>query len=345
MAKDIILRKDHHIGEASAEDDDLFLNECFVDVPQIGHVTDFESPKSIILGRTGSGKSAIIREIYNKYDAVQIDPKDVALEYISNTDILRFLTKNDFDVSIIFEIMWKHIIMIKVVESYFTNMNMFENAISQLTDRYNTARRYYEQHKNEFWKGTDITIKEITNSFSESIIAEISSVLSITTSELRTALKGALEITDAQRLQIEQRTKEAIGSLQLQALGKAIDGLNELMPNKQKGLYILIDDLDLDWASNDLRYQIIFALISVIKPFRKVRNLKLVCALRADLFERIMQVKKSETLQPEKFEGIITEIRWDRESIKTYYLVGSNFCLDTSIKNLLLKSEIFFLKT
>lgn len=312
MSKNIILRRDCHIGHISAEDDHAFLSKCFVDIPQVDQLLDFDSPKSLLLGRTGSGKSAILSHIFDQNSSIQIDPLEVSLEYISNTDILSFLTKLGFDISILFEVMWKHIILIKIVRYHFENTSRFEQAIDNIFDRKNPAREYYENHKNDFWQETDITVKELTSSFSKSMSKELSAALSIPEAEVRGALKQISEVSETQRIDIENRTKSAVGKMQLQALARAIDGLNSLISNKQKSLHILIDDLDLDWASNALRYQIIFALISVIKPFRKVRNVKIICALRVDLFERIMIEKKSETLQPEKYESISTEIKWSK---------------------------------
>lgn len=318
MAKsNIVLRRDYHIGEPAAEDDDQFLSQCFVDIPVLEQVLDFDSPKSIILGRTGCGKSALIRNIVeNNNNSVFIDPKEVSLEYIANTDILMFLSRLNFDLTVLFEIMWKHIILVKTVECYFENMSRFEAAFSNIMERKNPARKYYEDHRKDFWNETDVVMKEITNSFSDSIAGELSGALNIPPSELSAAIRKISEITRAQRVEIESRTKEAIGKAKLQALAKAIDGLGSLMPNKQKGYYLLIDDLDTDWASNELRYQIIFALISSIKPLRKIRNLKVIVAIRSDLYEKVIHEKKSETIQPEKYEGIVSEIRWNKNDLR-----------------------------
>jgi hypothetical protein len=57
----IIYRPGISVGEISAEDDDAFLNECFVEQSFFQQLLDMESPKSIILGRTGSGEDGDIK--------------------------------------------------------------------------------------------------------------------------------------------------------------------------------------------------------------------------------------------------------------------------------------------
>lgn len=57
MINGIIYRQGVHIGEISAEDDEVFLTECFVAQDFYSQLLDMDSSKSIILGRTGSGKN------------------------------------------------------------------------------------------------------------------------------------------------------------------------------------------------------------------------------------------------------------------------------------------------
>ena len=54
------IKKHANIGAADAEADKKFLKDCFFDNGDLNLLLDIENPKSLIIGRTGSGKSALI---------------------------------------------------------------------------------------------------------------------------------------------------------------------------------------------------------------------------------------------------------------------------------------------
>ena len=51
------------IGAAGAEDDSQFLSECFVDTGDVAVLLDHGDPKSVIVGRTGTGKTALLKYV------------------------------------------------------------------------------------------------------------------------------------------------------------------------------------------------------------------------------------------------------------------------------------------
>lgn len=59
----IIIRQNLQIGDLDAETDTSLLDSCFIDKGHIEQLCNVHSPKSIILGRTGAGKSAILYKI------------------------------------------------------------------------------------------------------------------------------------------------------------------------------------------------------------------------------------------------------------------------------------------
>jgi type IV secretory pathway VirB4 component len=56
-----VFKKHDDIGAATAEDDSLFLADCFMDAGDLDHLINCKDPKRIIVGRTGAGKSALLR--------------------------------------------------------------------------------------------------------------------------------------------------------------------------------------------------------------------------------------------------------------------------------------------
>lgn len=72
------------LGNNSAEADDDFLFECFVRTPAYDELINFDSPKMIAAGRTGAGKTAILRRIKQDFGKTsEIDPFDISLSFIA----------------------------------------------------------------------------------------------------------------------------------------------------------------------------------------------------------------------------------------------------------------------
>lgn len=318
MANTVVLRKGIHIGEISAEDDEQFLSQCFVQQPIFDQLIDINSSKSILLGRTGSGKTAIINEIERqKFGSTsRIDPKDVAFEYISNSNIVQFVIDIGCDVAVLFQYLWKHVLLSSSIEMYFKSKSSFETAIEQIFKPNNPARAYFEKYKDTFWIEQDVVIKEITEGFSQTLQAELkASIGDNRLAALQSNANAAQTMTGQEKREIQDRVKSAVDRIQIREMSRAIESLNQLMENKQKTFYIVIDELDLDWAPQKIKYLLIHALIDAIKNFRKIRNVKIVAAVRSDVFEKSLSSITGEGVQPEKYDSISVNVRWDSDSL------------------------------
>src|SRR6266404_332956 len=67
MVNPIVLRRTDSIGAADAENDHQFLSQCFVDSGQLDLLLNIDEPHCVILGRTGSGKTALLLVIKKRY--------------------------------------------------------------------------------------------------------------------------------------------------------------------------------------------------------------------------------------------------------------------------------------
>lgn len=318
MINGIVYRSGVHVGAISAEDDETFLRECFVTQDFFSQLLDTESPKSIILGRTGSGKTAVLKHIEsNRDDVIRLEPKEIAFDYLSNSNIIRFIVDIGCDINLLFQLMWKHILLSKSIKKYFKERNILEAAISRIFDRNNPAVSYIEQYQNTFWVEQDVVIKDISNTFEQNVSAGIEGAIGAERlAQLKVSLSAAQGINSTERREIQNRVKHAVSQLQVREMGRAIDSINKLMDNRQRHFYILIDDLDLDWAEPHLQYRLIQSLIETVKNFRKLRNVKVLVALRSDVYEKSIASYTAEGIQPEKYEGITVTIKWNQTSLK-----------------------------
>ncbi|GAB5460734.1 P-loop ATPase, Sll1717 family [Hoeflea alexandrii] len=341
----IIYRPGISVGEISAEDDDAFLNECFVEQSFFQQLLDMESPKSIILGRTGSGKTAILKHIEStRDDVIRIDPKEIAFEYISNSNIIQFILDVGCDINLLFQLLWKHILLSKSIKKYFSDRGSFEVALDAIFDRGNPAIAYIEKYQDTFWIEHDTILKEMSEQFQSVVEDGIEGTLGPERlASIKAASKDSYSVSAGEKREIQSRVKQAVSGLQVREMGRAIESLNRLMSNKQRHFYVLIDDLDLDWAEPSIQNRLIQALVETVKTFRKLRNVKVLVALRADVYEKAISGYAGEGIQPEKYDGITIVIRWDKISLKNMIdrRIAYMFTRQYSRKDVIRFSDVF----
>jgi Cdc6-like AAA superfamily ATPase len=83
-----------------------FLLPCFVRYPPVEVCLDLSSRGTVIDGRTGSGKTAILKYILSTVEhASEIDPFDMSMSYVSNSDVLSFLYAIGADLDLLFQVL------------------------------------------------------------------------------------------------------------------------------------------------------------------------------------------------------------------------------------------------
>lgn len=131
----IIIRSDFNIGNVAAEADTDFLGKCFVYGAASDIFADFGSSKMIIAGRTGAGKTAVLQNIISREDnTYEINPFDMSLSYVANSDIMRFLVALDVDLDLFFQVLWKHVLCIEYIRLKYkiSSEEKSKNLISRL---------------------------------------------------------------------------------------------------------------------------------------------------------------------------------------------------------------------
>jgi len=126
----------------------------------------------------------------------------------------------------------------------------------------------------------------------------------------------ARRLTEEQVHEVKRRATEVVSGMQIQKLNEILSLLAEYsFDNPQKKYFIVIDQLDENWAENETRYKFIRALIEEIKVFRKIKNIKIIVALRLDLLRSVFNLTRGSGFQEEKYESYILDIKWSSEQL------------------------------
>ena len=91
--------------------------ECFVETDAYNEVVELENPRTVLLGRTGAGKSAIIEYIKAKQEHVyDFDVGEMAFNYIANNSYIIALEQQGVDLGVFYQILWKHVLCLELIQ-------------------------------------------------------------------------------------------------------------------------------------------------------------------------------------------------------------------------------------
>lgn len=310
-------RKLDTIGAADAEDDNKFLQDCFVDTGITNVLRNCDDPRRIILGRTGSGKTAQLFHLKETEERViTLQPESLALSYISNSTILAFLSKLDVHLDIFFRLLWRHVFTVELLKFHFhieteeDKRNFFSKWMDLFRDKkHQKALEYLEKWGKSFWEETEYRIKEVTTTLEQDVEASVK----VAVPSISFSAEGLSRLTEEQKREVVERAQRVVNLVQVRELSDIIDTIKDVLADRQKKYFLIIDRLDEDWIDEALRYRLIRALIETVRDFRKVQNAKIVIALRLDLLERVFRLTRDAGFQEEKYQSLCVAIEW-RES-------------------------------
>lgn len=316
------LRSNMSIGSLAAESDTKFLSNCFIDNGVYEALQDFDTTKCILLGRTGAGKSAALLNLkYAGGDIIEIEPQALALNYISNSDVLKFFTKLGVDLDLFYNVLWKHVICVELLKYHFklrseSDVTRFKDWLSSHIVK-NKARevaiKYLEKWNSKFWAETEERIKEITEKLEKQLTIGADLEVYGVKASLATADSLSKEVIS----EIVFKAQKVVNEIQIQDLSQVINLLHdEIFDDDQKRVFITIDSLDESWVDDVLRYKLIRGLIDATRKFRKIRNVKIIIALRTDLIERVYRFTRDAGFQEEKYEDLNIRIQWSPEQLR-----------------------------
>jgi hypothetical protein len=344
QANPVVLRQGMTIGSISAETDDDFLFSCFISYPPLESCLRMQSHGMILAGRTGSGKTAILRYIKSVSEhSVEIDPSQMAMSYVSNSDALNFLHAIGADLDLLFQVLWKHVLCIEfirmrwAVENEEKSRNVFARLLEKFIQdgRKKRSLEYLRAWEGKLWITIDQNIKEMT----EKVDAQLKAELGAEIEKFKLGGQYEKRLSTEKKSELVARSRKIINAEQLAELS----GVIEILAGPEAGdgmkhFYILIDNLDDRWVDTSVRFRLIRSLIESLKSFRKITNLKILVALRSDILERVVQETTDLTFQREKFEQYFVQIRWTKVDLRK--LVDRR--INVLVKRQYSGSDVFF---
>lgn len=319
-------KKHMSIGKLGAEEDHLFLRSCFVDTGDFQVAIDTDSSHSIVLGRTGSGKSALLEKIKEECEhAIEIHPEELSLNYISNSNILSFVSQVGVNLDLFFQLLWRHIFAVELIKTRYkiTNEDQVQGFFDRISLNFKKDRKreraieYLREWGDKFWLETDVRIQELT----KKIESELKAGIKVSELGVPLTAEGAKKLSEEQKYEVSERATKIVNNVQIQKLNELIRFMgDDVFDDPQNKFYITIDKLDENWIDDSLRYQLIRALIETIKTFRNIEPVKILIALRKDLLDRVLEHTNYQGFQPEKYRDLYLPVKWNSEDL--YNLVS-----------------------
>ena len=311
-------RKNIELGKLDAETDS-FLDSCFYKAEVFKGIINFDNSEQnpdftrrIIVGRTGSGKTALLKQILNDEhirNHETIEAENTVFEHIQNNVFISTLMEKDIDLRAFYKSLWLHVLLIKVIQilykkSYDSFFDFVKSLIGKekVSYRPELADEYLERFKDHFFNNNVIT--EITNKLQDDLSCKLGPEF----------INSKGKLSNETQEKIQKETSSYVSKELLTKQKELIKLLkSELSNQKQIKIVISIDDLDKSWlSSSSIRYDFINALLDAFRELLDVKSVKILIAIRTDI---LMGIYKNSLRQHEKDQSLIYPISWNKKEI------------------------------
>ena len=171
---EFIFKNNMSIGNLEAETD-IFLQDCFIETELYRILSDFKTDsngflKRIIVGRTGTGKTALLEHIKNNAvieAKTELAAETTIFEYIKNNRFINDLIEKKIDLTIFFKSLWNHVILVKILTVLDTKKTFFDS----IRNKYKDLEDYLEKYEKNFF--ADDILMTMTSNFQEGVTAGI----------------------------------------------------------------------------------------------------------------------------------------------------------------------------
>ncbi|WP_203661646.1 P-loop ATPase, Sll1717 family, partial [Actinocatenispora rupis] len=317
-------RTAYSLGGTEAENDWL-LQDSFYESAQYQQIISRDDRKCFLVGRTGAGKSAILTRLEeeNPEHIVRIDPDNLSLPYITSLDVIRYLTDLGVQLDHFFNALWKHVLLIEIIRHRYQvdseeAKNRFLALISEKIKRDRSkqlALQYLEDFEGRFWVETDERVREITDRLESQIKDEAGVAIGNSIGKINLGASDTVLASSQERTELAARFQRIINDTQMARLNQMIKVLDsDILDSSGHFTYVVIDDLDKDWVDESISNDLIRCLFRAVNDLKKVQNLKVIVALRTNIFDYLDFGPKGG--QEEKYRALTIRLRWTHADIE-----------------------------
>lgn len=284
---------------AEREDD---LNDYYVDNSYFQNAISEDSKKAFFIGRTGSGKTAILERVKNNRNKkiIAINPEDFAFKIIERSPLLRQLTEHNINLDLFYKTMWKYIFITEILKQIYGSrrQSWFEEKIKKYISDKTAVRAYNFLRKND-----ELESGQPFNQRIATIIKKMEHSIGVSI--------GSVKITYTTKFnpELEEKIYAGLREFEFTDLNHFLKHLDKEVLKDHK-FVILVDDLDKNWIQNDIGVNFTRCLFETIFDINNSKHLRLLVSLRTNLF---MQLNLA---QNEKFLPYIDYISWKDEQLK-----------------------------
>lgn len=317
------------VGAADAIEDKTYLINCFLDNGSASILQDLSDPRCVALGRTGVGKTALLEVINSDQERIiNLDPSMLAISYLANNELIRFFAESGVNMDLFYRLLWRHVLIVEIIKAHYNIIN--EQSRDSFTKRIwemmtvskakKEALNYVLNWGRSFWEAPDYRVKEITKNFE----TDLKESMGATVKEKITGSGFDLSHASTEKLSVEEKAEivrvgqQVVNSVQIQRMSEVISLLDQdILTDQQKSYFITIDKLDEDWIEDNLRYQMLQALLETTRDINnKLRQVKIIIALRDDLVQRTFRFTRNPGYQSEKYKSLYLNLHWTRKEIE-----------------------------
>lgn len=313
-------RKNAIIGNLDAETDS-FLNDCFYESDVFKGIVNFDSsnenpdfPRRVIVGRTGSGKTALLKQIVSHGNVKvhdTIEAENTVFEHINNNRFVSDLIKNGIDLRAFYKSLWLHVLLVKVINQLYRSS--YQSFFSFIGDLVGTPKKPYKPDiANEYL----LDYKD--NFFNDNVVTEITEKMQLELSGKAGFELGSIagKISDESIQKVQRETSSYVSRELLRKQKELIKIINnEFSGDRQQNRIIIsIDDLDKSWLSaSNIRHDFINALLEAFKELLDIKSVKILISIRTDI---LMGIYNNNLRQDEKDQSLIYAISWNKSEIR-----------------------------
>ena len=316
-----------------AAENDSMLSNVFVDSGYLDRLSNPSEGAFLILGRAGSGKTALIRRLKETTrHIVQLDPEELSMQYLQNSS-LRSVAKWGVNLEIFYKYLWRHICILELIRMRYGDTSevtgtfggmlaFLDPFIKESNKTRDLSRGYLETYGNSYWVKTDTRVKAIVSEVEKKLRtdSEISAKLNVPPVQVGAGVSGgvATRVSEHVEAEIIERAQQIVSDFQIADLNRVVEALGKNgFTDSQNPHFIVVDDLDKNWIPDDSLYlDLVKSLLYTVRDLNyRLPNAKIIVALREDISHRVFQLRSPHEPQREKWSDVEVKIRWTKDEL------------------------------